>query len=164
MEGNTFWGTPGIGPIFINIFLSNLFLVAENVDFASYTDGNTIYDADDQIDEVIFSLQESSKNLFKWFADNQMKTNEDKFHLIVSTNKLTEIKMGDCSIKNSRIDLIFYLHFNSKCFICFNMDKSMVLFQWPSFTFNRKLVISTKILMMYLMQLSASFCVCCSHL
>ena len=129
MEGNTFSGTPGIGPIFINIFLGNLFLVAENVDFASYTDGNTIYDAGDQIDEVIFSLQESSRQLFKWFADYQMKTNEDKFHLTVSTNELTEIKIGDYSVKKSRIALIFYLHFNSKCFICFNMDKSMVLFQ-----------------------------------
>ena len=30
-----------------------------------------------------------------------MKTNEDKCHLIVSTNELTEIQIGDFSIKNS---------------------------------------------------------------
>ena len=30
------------------------------LDFASYADGNTIYDASDNIDEVIFSLQDSS--------------------------------------------------------------------------------------------------------
>ena len=63
----------------------------QNVDFASYADDNKIYDARDKIDEVIFSLQESTKKLFKWFADNQMKTNEDKCHSIVSTNELTEI-------------------------------------------------------------------------
>ena len=73
----------------------------QNVDFASYVDDNTIYDAGDNIDEVIFSLQESSKKLFKWFADNQIKTNEDKCILIVSTNELTEIQIGDFSIKNS---------------------------------------------------------------
>ena len=73
----------------------------QNVDFASYVDDNTIYDAGDNIDEVIFSLQESSKKLFKWFADNQIKTNEDKYNLIVSTNELTEIQIGDFSIKNS---------------------------------------------------------------
>ena len=73
----------------------------QNVDFASYVDDNTIYDAGDNIDEVIFSLQESSKKLFKWFADNRMKANEDKCLLIVSTNELTEIQIGDFSIKNS---------------------------------------------------------------
>ena len=67
----------------------------QNVDFASYVDNNTIYDAGDDIDEVIFSLQESSKKLFKWFADNRMKADEDKCLLIVSTNELTEIQIGD---------------------------------------------------------------------
>ena len=50
----------------------------QNVDFARYAYDNTIYDAGDNINDVIFSLQESPKNLFKWFADNQMKGNEDK--------------------------------------------------------------------------------------
>ena len=71
----------------------------QNVDFASYTDGNTIYDAGDNIDEVIFSLQEFSEKNLKWFDDNQMKANEDKCHLIVSTNELTEIQTGDFAIK-----------------------------------------------------------------
>ena len=51
-----------LGPILFNIFLSDLFLDVQNVDSASYADYNTIYDAGDSIDEVIFSLQESSKN------------------------------------------------------------------------------------------------------
>ena len=52
-----------LGPILFNIFLSDLFLFVQDVDFASYADDNTIYDAGDSIDEVIFSSQESSKNL-----------------------------------------------------------------------------------------------------
>ena len=76
------------------------FLFVQNVDFASYADDSTIYNVGDNNDEVIFSLQESSKKLFKWFADNQMKTNEDKCHLIVSTNGLTEIQTGYFLIKN----------------------------------------------------------------
>ena len=90
-----------LGPILLNIFLSDLFLVVQNVDFASYADDNTIYDVGNNIDEVIFSLQESSEKLFKWFADNLMKTNEDKCHLIASRKKLTEIQEGDFPIKNS---------------------------------------------------------------
>ena len=49
-----------LGPILFNIFLGGMFFV-QNVDFASYDDDNTIYDAGDNIGEVIFSLQESSK-------------------------------------------------------------------------------------------------------
>ena len=83
-----------VGPILFNIFLSDLFLVVQNVDFSGYADDDTIYDAGANIDEVLFSLQESSKKHFKWFADNQMKTNEDKCHLTVSTDKLTQIQIG----------------------------------------------------------------------
>ena len=99
--------------------------MVQNADFASYADDNTIFDAGNNIDEVIFSLQESSKKLFKWFADNQMKTNEDKCHLIVSTNELTEIQIGVFSIKyggsekllgvNTDRKLNFDCHVNHLC-------------------------------------------------
>ena len=91
-----------------------MFLVVQNVDFPSYADDNTIYDASDSIDRVIFSLQESSKNLFKWFADNQMKTNEDNCLLIVSTNELTEFEIGDFSIKNSANEKLLVVNIDSK--------------------------------------------------
>ena len=71
--GEILFGVPQgsiLGPILFNIFLGDLFLVVQNVDFASYADDNTIYDAGGSIDEVIFSLEESYKKLFKWFADN----------------------------------------------------------------------------------------------
>ena len=70
----------------LEVLHSDLFLIVENFDIASYAEDNTIYDAGDNINEVIFSLQEFSKKLFKWLTDNQVKTNEDKGHLIVSAN------------------------------------------------------------------------------
>ena len=66
-----------------------MFLVVQNVDVASYDQDNTIYDAGDNIEKAVFSLQESSKKPFKWFADNQMKANQGKFHLIVRTYEQT---------------------------------------------------------------------------
>ena len=103
-----------LGLILFNIFLSDLFLVGQNVDFASYTDDNTIYDAGGNIYEVIFSLQESSKNLSKWLADSQMKTNEDKCPLIVSTNELAEIQIGDFSVQNSASEKLLGVNIDSK--------------------------------------------------
>ena len=45
--------------ILFNIFFSDFFLIVQNVDCVSYADDNTAYDANDNIDEVIFSLQGS---------------------------------------------------------------------------------------------------------
>ena len=114
-----------LGPVLFNIFLSDLFLVVQNVDFVSYADDNTIYNAGDNVDEVIFSLQKSSKKLFKWFADNKMKANEGKCHLIISANELTEIQIGNFSVENSATEKLlgvnidskhnFYYHVNHLC-------------------------------------------------
>ena len=112
-----------LGPILFNIFLSDLFLVVNNVDIASYADDNTIYTSGENIDEVIFSLQESSKKLFKWFTDNQMKTNEEKCHLIVSSNKATEIQIGDFSIKNSENEKLLGVHIDSNLNFDFHVNQ-----------------------------------------
>ena len=102
-----------LGPILFNIFLSDLFLVVQNVDFASYADDNTIYNSSENID-VILSLQESSKQLFKWFYDNQMKSNSDKCRLIVSTNDTTEIQIGDFVIKSSSTEKLLGVNIDCK--------------------------------------------------
>ena len=83
-----------LGPILFNIFLSDLFLVLKETDFACYVDDNTIYDIGDSINDVIASLQDSSEKLFQWFSDNQLKGNTDKCHLIVSSDNPIEIQVG----------------------------------------------------------------------
>ena len=103
-----------LGPILFNIFLSDLFLIVQNTDFASYADDNTIYNAGDNIEEVILSLRESSKKLFKWFSDNQMKSNGDKCHLIVSTNDTAEIQIGEYLIKSGTNEKLLGVNIDSK--------------------------------------------------
>ena len=43
-----------------------------------------------------------------------MKANEDKCHLIVNTNELTEIKIGDFTIKNSASEKLLGVNIDSK--------------------------------------------------
>ena len=112
-----------LGPILLNVFLSDLFLILNNIDFASYANDNTIYTTGENIDEVIFSLQESSKKLFKWFTDNQMKTNDDKCHLIVSTTEATEIQIGDYSIKNSDNEKLLGVYIDNKLNFDYHVDQ-----------------------------------------
>ena len=56
-----------------------------NVNFARYADDNTRYVTGDGVIQVTESLKETSDELFCRFANNQMKANPDKCHLITSS-------------------------------------------------------------------------------
>ena len=85
----------------LRLFLGNLFYRMSDTDFARYVDGNTPYVSADTIDEVIKRLETASVNLFKWFVDNQMKTNQDKCHLIVNKNENVSVHIVTFEIKNT---------------------------------------------------------------
>ena len=65
-----------------------------DTDFAGYADDNTPYVSADTIDEVIKRLENAFAILFKWFANNQMKANQDKCHLIASKNENISMHIG----------------------------------------------------------------------
>lgn len=44
-------------------------------------------------------LQESFKNVFKWFTDNEMQGNSEKCHLILTTDEPVEMQVGQSLIK-----------------------------------------------------------------
>ena len=80
-----------LGPILFNIFLSDLFLIVDDIDIANYADDNTIYKEHENIDDLITSLQNAAAKLFKWFSGNQMRGNSDKCHLLLSKDASSEI-------------------------------------------------------------------------
>ena len=82
-----------LGPLLLNIFLSDRFLIVKDVNIASYADDNTLQDSCDTIEEVLLSLQSSSKKLFKWLSDNQMKSNAARCHLIMSRNESVDFQL-----------------------------------------------------------------------
>ena len=54
-----------IGSNFIQFFLSDLFLVVKDVNFASFADDNTIYQSGRNVDDVINDLRPSAKKPFR---------------------------------------------------------------------------------------------------
>ena len=98
------FGVPkgSIGPLLFNIFICNLFLIMNKVDFASYADNNTPYVIGNGAKEAINSLKEASHELFYWFANNQMKTNPDKCHLLTSSCDKVSICVDNNNIKSSK--------------------------------------------------------------
>ena len=87
-----------LGPILFNIFLSDLFLIVDDVDIANYADDNSIYREHENIDDLITSSQDATAKLFKWFSDNQMK----------------EIHIGDSLIESSTCEKLLGIKIDSK--------------------------------------------------
>ena len=65
-------------PSLFNIFMYDLLFKMYEADFSSYADDNIPFVTCDSIENFIKSLENDSKKLFKWFAENQIKvsTNE----------------------------------------------------------------------------------------
>ena len=56
-----------LGPLLFNIFLADLFFILNKIDIANYADGNTPYISSNDVNGLIKSLEEASKELFICF-------------------------------------------------------------------------------------------------
>ena len=90
-----------VGPFPFIRFLSDLFLIMKKTSSARYADDNTPYITVENLDEVIKSLEKDSIKLFQWFSDNQMKTNHNKCHLLVSGKNNVTMNASGFKIKNT---------------------------------------------------------------
>ena len=70
-------------------------------DIANYADDNTPFVSGDAPLNVITSLENGAEKLFEWFANNHMKANHDKCHLLMSTLTPISITVKDYVIENS---------------------------------------------------------------
>ena len=103
-----------LGPILFNIFLSDLFLIVDDVDIANYADDNTIYKKHENIENLITSLQDATAKLLKWFRDNQTKGNTDKCYFLLSKDESSEIHIGDSIIESSTCEKLLGIKIDSK--------------------------------------------------
>ena len=114
-----------LGPLLFVIFMCDLFYFEENVDIASYADGNTPHCASHDIQTTINTLQDSSGKLFDWFSKNSVKANADKYHLLLSEKTKHVACINHIQIENNTSekllgvtidsDLKFDIHVNNLC-------------------------------------------------
>ena len=60
------------GPLIFNIFMYDLLIILEEVDFASHTDDTTPFASEATPENVVSSLENYSASLFEWFSNNQI--------------------------------------------------------------------------------------------
>ena len=80
-----------LGPILFNqyIYINDIFYFIKNADIANLVDDNSPYVSKTDIEDVIFTLEGDSNNLYQWYTLNYLKPNTDKYHLLVSSHDAT---------------------------------------------------------------------------
>ena len=91
-----------------------MFFVMNDIGFASYTDDNTPYVSSDSIEDVIRILENDSIKLFKWFSDDMMTANEDKYHHAVSSNEHVSMKLDNIEIESNNCERLLGVKIDSK--------------------------------------------------
>ena len=96
-----------LGPLLFNIYLADLFVICDKSNIANYADDNSPYACAGDECSVIVQLQNDSKALLRWFANNGLKANPDKFHLILSNpDDKYAIDIHDFKVVNSKCETL----------------------------------------------------------
>ena len=69
---------------------------------------------DETAEKVIDKLEIEAKSSFKWFSDNQMKANPDKWRLLISSTSQSELKIGNVTIKSSTCEKLLEIKIDNK--------------------------------------------------
>ena len=106
-----------LGPLLFNIYINDLLLFIQNSDICNYADDTTIYSCDKSLDNITHKLENDCNVALKWFADNFMKLNADKCHLLVLGQRCDDsvtVKIGNTDVVNSSEEKLLGVHIDSK--------------------------------------------------
>ena len=91
-----------LGPLVFNIFLNDIFNFVSNSDLYNYADDNCISVSHKDISVLSAQMENEAQVMAKWFADNSIKANADKFQGIIvpggRENKDVQISLGGVDI------------------------------------------------------------------
>ena len=93
-----------LGPLFLNIYVSELLLSLMETDICNYADDAILYVYDKTLDSVVARLESVSSIVIQWFGDNFMKLNADKCHLLIlgrNSNQQATLNIGDSVIETT---------------------------------------------------------------
>ena len=87
-----------LGPLLFNIFINDMFFFIKDSKLANFADDTTLYTTNDTMDKLLETLKCDTTILQNWFRMNEMKANEDKYHLIVCKEKDLSITLDNATL------------------------------------------------------------------
>ena len=103
-----------LGLLLFNIFLCDLFLFVPDTGIANYADDNTPHTTNKHLETVLKDTEQESDSFLKWFTDNLLKENPEKYHLVVSTNEKRHLNVGEMEISISKCENLLGIKIDSK--------------------------------------------------
>ena len=100
-----------------NIYINDLLLFIQNSDICDYADDTTIHSCDKSLDFITHKLANVCNVVLEWFADNFMKLNADKCHLMFLGQRCDDsvtVKIGNAHVVNSSEEKLLGVHIDSK--------------------------------------------------
>ena len=90
-----------------------MFLFVPDIGIANYADDNT-HTTNKHLETVLKDLEQGSDTSLKWFIDNLLKANSEKYHLLVSTSEKRHLNVGEVEISNSKCKKFLGIKTDSK--------------------------------------------------
>ena len=98
--------------------MCDMFLILNTTYFTGYADDNQPFVVRDNKADVIKTLEEKGENILKWFSNNEIKLNTNKFYLIFNRQKPNTLKIGNLHISNSLSEKLLGKIKDGKTFDC----------------------------------------------
>ena len=73
-----------LGPLLFNIFINDMFFFLKKTKITNYADDNSTYTVENDIMELLKTLETETCVVMDWFRVNEMKPNQGKCHLLVA--------------------------------------------------------------------------------
>jgi len=88
-----------------NLFINDITYFFENSDLYNFADDNTITAFANTISELINALETESEIAIRWFNDNEMIVNPDKFQAIIINRKGNENLTNQHNLKFNQYEI-----------------------------------------------------------
>ena len=91
-----------------------MFLFVSNIGIANYAENNTPHAPKNYLETVLTDIEQGSDILLKWFKDNLLKANPEKYHLLVNTKEKRHLNTREIEISNNKCQKILGIKIDCK--------------------------------------------------
>ena len=92
----------------------DLFLFVPNTGIVNFADDNTPHAINKHFETILKDFEQGSDTLLKWFRDNRLKANPERYHLLLNTNEKRHLNGGEIHISSSKCEQLLGLKTDSK--------------------------------------------------